>query len=208
LFVRIQHFAHPFCHVTAGNQEDDDEEDEDFSINESGEEGESLGSVDTDIEENEVNDLQTVLDDNMPSARKSSTPKKAAPKSVDALSTQMSSMKVTKVEYFSFDWRFPMAMYSVNEGTTKKIYIELLKGVQLPEEYIVHAKVLPRGRQFSFLCGVPRYMYEEVYMDCRMGVHCNTSSAIFQAFGRFVIQPVLALFPEKSSFFKGIHDDL
>jgi hypothetical protein len=51
-------------------------------------------------------------------------------------------------------------------------------------------------------------MYEEVYMDCRMGVHCNTSSAIFQAFGRFVIQPVLALFPEKSSFFKGIHDDL
>ena len=184
-----------------GDQEDKDEynseEDEDFNGDKSGEEGESLGSVDTDVEESEVEDLYTDFKD-MPTscAKKSTTPKKAAPKtaSVDNLSTQMSSMKVTKVKYVSFTWRFPMAMYSVNEETTKKIFIKIMKGVQLPEEYIVHcacAKVLPGGKQFSLLCGVPRYLYEEVYMQRRMGVHHNTSSAIFQAFDRFVIQPVL-----------------
>jgi hypothetical protein len=96
-----------------------------------------------------------------------------------------------------------MAMYSVNEGTTKKIFIEILRGVQLPDEYIVHTKVLPGGKQFSLLCGVPHYLYEEVYMQRRMGVHHNTSLAIFQAFDRFVIEPVLSLFPENSSFFEG-----
>jgi hypothetical protein len=125
-----------------GDREDEDEynseEDEDFNGDKSGEEGESLGSVDTDVEENKVEDLHADFED-MPTSRakKSTTPnKKAAPKtaSVDNLSTQMSSMKVTKVEYVSFTWRFPMAMYSVNEGTTKKIFIEIRKGVQLPEE--------------------------------------------------------------------------
>jgi hypothetical protein len=154
------------------------------------------------VEESEVEDLYTDFKD-MPTscAKKSTTPKKATPKTayVDNLSTQMSSMKVTKVKYVSFTWRFPMAMYSVNEETTKKIFIKIMKGVQLPEEYILHAKVLPGGKQFSLLCGVPRYMYEEVYMQRN---HHNTNSAIFQAFDRFVIQPVLALFHKNSSFFE------
>ena len=95
-----------------GDREDEDEynseEDEDFNGDKSGEEGESLGSVDTDVEENEVEDLHADFKD-MPTSRakKSTTPKKAAPKtaSVDNLSTQMSSMKVTKVEYVSFTWK-------------------------------------------------------------------------------------------------------
>ena len=126
-----------------GDREDEDEynseEDEDINGDKSCEEGESLGSVDTDVEENKVEDLHANFED-MPTSRakKSMTPnKKAAPKtaSVNNLSIQMMSlMKVTKVEYVSFTWRFPMAMYSVNEGTTKKIFIKIRKGVQLPEE--------------------------------------------------------------------------
>jgi hypothetical protein len=46
-------------------------------------------------------------------------------------------------------------------------------------------------------------MYEEVYMQRRMGNHHNINFTIFQAFDRFVIQPVLTLFPENSSFFEG-----
>jgi hypothetical protein len=42
-------------------------------------------------------------------------------------------------------------------------------------------------------------MYEEVYIQRRMGNHHNLNSAIFQAFDRFVIQFVFALFPENSS---------
>jgi hypothetical protein len=88
-----------------GNQEDKDEynseEDGDFEGDESGKEGESLGSVNTDTEENEVEDLHTDFE-NMPTSctTKSTTPKKATPKtaSVDNLSTQMSSMKFTNVE--------------------------------------------------------------------------------------------------------------
>ena len=57
-----------------------------------------------------------------------------------------------------------MCMYSVMEGDCNMIYIELMKGVQLPPEYIVHAnKVLPGGMQFSLLVGVPCYFYEESY---------------------------------------------
>jgi hypothetical protein len=141
------------------------------------------------------------------SGRKSTTPKKATPKkaetSVDNLSTKMSTMKVSKVEYVCLDWRFPMAMYSVDEGATRKIYLEILKGVQLPEEYIVHAKVLPGGKQFSLLCGVPRWFYEETYMKARMGNNHNRSSALFQAFDSFVIQPILKLFPGNSAFVNG-----
>ena len=206
-------FVSTFAHtIILTDQEEDDEDDESFDGDESGEEGESLGSVDTDIEEDEVEDLQADAEEfeDMPTARKSTTPKKAAPKatpkkaaSVDDLSTKMSTMKVSKVEYFSFDWRFPMAMYSVHEGNTKKIYVEILQGVQIPPEYILHAKVLPGGKQFSLLCGVPRYMYEETYMKRRMGQHHTKSSAIFQAFDRFVIQPVLRLFPENSSHVHG-----
>jgi hypothetical protein len=79
LFVRIQHFAHLFCHVTAGNQEDDDEEDEDFSINESGEEGESLGFVDTDIEENKVDDLQADPNETCPLLGRARPPRRPLP---------------------------------------------------------------------------------------------------------------------------------
>jgi ABC-type proline/glycine betaine transport system ATPase subunit len=69
----------------------------------------------------------------------------------------MSKMKMaSKVKYVSFNWRFPMSMYSVMENESNKIYIEWLKGVQLPPEFIQHAKVLPGGMQFSLLVGVPR----------------------------------------------------
>ena len=75
--------------------------------------------------------------------------------------------------------------------------------MQLPEEYIVHAKVLPGGKQFSLLCGVPRWFYEETYMKARMGNNHNRSSALFQAFDSFVIQPILKLFPGNSAFVNG-----
>ena len=96
-----------------------------------------------------------------------------------------------------------MCMYSVMEGDCNMIYIELMKGVQLPPEYIVHAKVLPSGMQFSLLVGVPRYFYEESYMQARMGGNYITGSALFQAFDRAVIQPIRKLFPRTSSSLEG-----
>jgi hypothetical protein len=52
-------FVSTFAHTIflTGDQEEDDEDDKSFDGDESGEEGESLGSVDTDIEENKVADL-------------------------------------------------------------------------------------------------------------------------------------------------------
>jgi hypothetical protein len=100
-------------------------------------------------------------DVNMPTAcKKSMTPKKAGSKTDDVitLSRQLGKLNVCKVKYVSLDWRFPMSMYSVMEGDCNMIYIELMKGVQLPPEYIVHAKVLPGGMQFSLLVGVPCYV--------------------------------------------------
>ena len=77
----------------------------------------------------------------------------------------MGKLNVSKqVKYVSLDWRFPMSMYSIMEDDCNMIYIELMKGVQLPPEYIVHAKVLPGGMQFSLLVGVPCYFFEESYM--------------------------------------------
>ena len=96
-----------------------------------------------------------------------------------------------------------MSMYSVMENESNKIYIELLKGVQLPPEFIQHAKVLPGGMQFSLLVGVPRWMYEESFMKARMANDYDTRSAVFQAFDRFVIQPICKLFPGTSDWIEG-----
>ncbi len=195
----------PFAAASKGEEEEeyDSAADEDFSADE--EDEESLGDVDTDIEEEEVNDLEA--DINMPATarKKSMTPKKAAKTDdVSALSGQMGKLNVSKqVKYVSLDWRFPMCMYSVMEGDCNMIYIELMKGVQLPPEYIVHAKVLPGGMQFSLLVGVPRYFYEESYMQARMGGNYSTGSALFQAFDRAVIQPIRKLFPGTSSSLEG-----
>ena len=191
----------------AEEEEDyDSEADEDFA--DKSQEDESLGDFDTDIEAEEVGDLEADLEDMATSTRKKSmTPKKAGPKkdtdTVDGLSGHMCQMKVSNVKHVSFDWRFPMSMYSVMEDNENKIYIELLKGFQLPSEFIQHAKVLPGGMQFSLLVGVPRWMYEESYMKARMGNAYNTSSAIFQAFDRYVIQPIRKLFPGTSACIEG-----
>ena len=143
----------------------------------------------------------------MPTARKKSvTPKKAGSKTDDAISAlsgQVGKLNISKVKYVSLDWRFPMSMYSVMEGDYNMIYIELMKGVQLPPEYIVHAKVLPGGMQFSLLVGVPRYFYEESYMQARMDENYSTGSALFQAFDRAVIQPIRRLFPGTSNSVEG-----
>jgi hypothetical protein len=81
--------------------------------------------------------------------KKSMTPKKAGSETTDnaisALLGQMGKLNVTKVKYVSLYWRFPMSMYSIMEGDCNMVYIELMKRVQLPAEYIMHAKVLPGG---------------------------------------------------------------
>ena len=94
-------------------------------------------------------------------------------------------------------------MYSVMEDNENKIYIELLKGVQLPPEFIQHAKFLPGGMQFSLLDGVPRWMFEESYMKAQMADKYDARSAVFQAFDRFVIQPIRKLFPGTSDWIEG-----
>ena len=201
----------PFA-AASGSQAAEEEEDysseadKDFAAK--SQEGKSLGNFDMDIEAEGVGDLEANLDNMAPPTRKKTmTPKKACPRkdtnTVDGLSGHMPQMKVTNVKHVSFDWRFPMSMYSVMEDNENKIYIELLKGVQLPPEFIQHAKVLPGGMQFSLLVGVPRWMYEESYMKARMGNAYNTSSAIFQAFDRYVIQPICKLFPGTSACIEG-----
>jgi hypothetical protein len=160
----------PFAAASKDEEEEeyDSAADEDFFADK--EDEESLGDVDTDIEEEEVNNLEA--DINMPAtaSKKSMTPKKAAKTDdVSALSGQMGKLNISKqVKYVSLDWRFPMCMYSIMEGNCNMIYIELMKGVQLPPEYIVHAKVLPGGMQFSLLVGVPCYFFEESYMQAHM----------------------------------------
>ena len=183
----------------AEEEEDyDSEADEDFAAE--SQEDESLGNFDTNIEAEEVGDLEADLEDMAPpTCKKSMTPKKAGPKkdtdTVDGLSGHMRQMKVSNVKHVSFDWRFPMSLYSVMEDNKNKIYIELLKGVQLPPEFIQHAKVLPGVMQFSLLVDVPRWMYEESYMKACMDDPYNTSSDIFQAFDRYVIQPICGACP-------------
>jgi hypothetical protein len=191
-------------------QEEDSEEDEDFSGSGGDDEDEELGSVDTDIEEEEVEDLQADLE-TMPTTRKSTTPKKTTPKkdAVKDVSAKMSQLTVeskvkeSNIKYISLEWRFPMAMYSVMEDDTKKIYIDLMKGVQLPSKYILHAKVLPGGKQFSLLVAVPRWMFEETYMKARFGANFTTTSALYQAFDRYIIQPIRRMFPDASEYVEG-----
>jgi hypothetical protein len=82
----------------------------DFSADK--EDQDSLGDVDTDIEEEEANNFKA--DISMPTARKKSmTSKKTDSKTdhaISALSGQMGKLNFSKVKYDSLDWRFPMSM--------------------------------------------------------------------------------------------------
>ena len=89
------------------------------------------------------------------------------------------------------------------EDNETKVHIKLPNGIQLPPEYILHAKVLPGGMQFSLSVGGPRWMYKELYMKAHMGKHYGTHTALFQAFDRFIIQPICKLFLNSSCFIEG-----
>ncbi len=96
-----------------------------------------------------------------------------------------------------------MSMYSIMEDNSNKIYIELLKVLQLPPKLIQHAKVSAGGMQFSLLVGVSRWMYEESYMKACMGMADDTTSAVFQAFNCSVIQLICKAFPGTSDCVEG-----
>ena len=190
--------------------DEDDEEEEEYEPDD--EEDEESGQEDTDVEEDEVADLERDATTNMPPKKKTVSPKpsrSAKKKPIDDVTESMTKMSVASPvsavktpPSVCFDFRFPIAKYTVMDQTTTKIYVELV-GCQLPDDYLKHAKVLPGGRKFSVLISAPRMIYEEGFMRARMGLEWDPNSAIAVAFNAQVVQPVRQMFPGNSDSIYG-----
>ena len=188
---------------------DDDNEEEEYKPDS---EDDESGQEDTDVEEEEVADLERDASANMPPNKKTDSPKpsgSAKKKPVDDVTESMTKMSVASPVVavktppsVCFDFRFPTSKYTVMDETSTKIYVELV-GCQLPDDYLKHAKVLPGGRKFSVLISAPRMMYEEGFMRARMGAEWNPNSALAVAFNAQVVQPVRQMFPGNSDSIDG-----
>ena len=202
----------PFHTHPLNQGSEEEEEDSSFSAevedNSKDSESLSLGSQDTHLSNNKVQDLHndTAAAANMPTPKKPVSSKKAKKRSVAGVTEGLSAMTVKsaprQVTYYSLNWSFPYQIYSVVEGSKEIIYADFLCA-NLPKSYVKMAKVLRGGFQLAFLMAVPKWFYDEFYSKKQMGQEYDERHARVQARSRQVIQPVRREFQSLDEFHLG-----
>ena len=139
----------PFSRSAAGEDEDEDEDDD---YNESGQEDISLGSHDTDINEEEIDDI--IEEETMPRTPKKTAAAKKTPTKV--LEEKMSKLNLTEKKGSGTSFKL---QYEVREGNKQVAYYEMLTCVG--SDFLRHCKVLPGGMKLSVLFGYPRALASE-----------------------------------------------
>ena len=107
-----------------------------------------------------------------------STPKKPSSvknykKSVYNIADDFAAFSVKKsapnrIEFYSVNWSYPYQFYSVVEGSKDILFTDFFT-VNLPQQFIKQAKISKGGMQFSFGMTVPKWFYEESYLERQMG---------------------------------------
>lgn len=153
--------SHTITAAAAAAAEDDDD-DNDESYTGSNQSDISLGSNDTEIEEEELADIKS--DSTMTSTPKkpASSAKKAASAKkqkdpVLELATKLAKQKLDSNCDFSF--QCPKLMFTCRDRNRSACVFEMLSA--LPSDWLKHCKVLPGGNQLSILFGYPRVLASE-----------------------------------------------
>jgi hypothetical protein len=94
-----------------------------------------------------------------------------------------------RVEYYCLNWTFSHKVYSVVEGSKDILYTDVFC-VNLPTDFIQHAKVLKGGMQFISAMALPKWSIAELQSVKQMGGEYDNMHARVQACIRQVIQLV------------------
>ena len=203
--------SHILCFSAGLDPDDDSSDDPNFS----GDELEDF--VDDDLEDripdDELEGLQEDLlqdPDEMPASRRKRTPtkKKAATKDdadVEALASQTAAMDIAKKPvWFSPAFSFPykIYMFSLQDHTKRQMNIDII-GPSLPSSFIRHAKVLKGGNTFELSIGCPRWFFEKVHIEKRLGTTYNAQHSAVENHSNNVVQPVRAMYPDSDPWVIG-----
>ena len=196
--------AHTVTALNVDGEYDQDSDDESYYEGDEDEE-ETLGSQDTDIDDDEVQDLEA--DAEMPpkktppksaSAKKSSgTPKKdtANQPSLQDLTADLSKMSLTKLKP-NFTYELPFVPFDYKENN--KHVIEFHASYpSIPIERLKYCRVLPGGRQVALLVLFPRWATGKKLLALQMGKSYSQDSARVQAHAQQVTHYVTTNHPEK-----------
>ncbi len=170
---------------------------DDESYNESEADSESLGSQDTDIDDNELADLEREAEAEAatmpPKTRKSSrSPKKPTRpevEEIDVVVNDFNKVSLKKIKHYDLSYRFPMQLYTAQDGTKEIVYLSF-QVMNLPKSFLRMAKVLPGGMKFGLLMGSPKWFFEEGFLVSALGGDWNEDHARVQSRNASVVQAI------------------
>lgn len=175
LLWHLQFTYSPFSSAQSQAADDDyDSSDDESYDDDSGQEDISLGSQDTDIDEDEIQDIEAEAN-TMPAARKPSLSKtKTPPKkpaagaansakksssSIDDLTATISKASINERAGMNFDFISPKLQFTYRNNTKDLAVYEVLTTMGSNE--LRHVTVLPGGDRVSLLFGYPRLLSTE-----------------------------------------------
>ena len=205
LFVNKTHSSSASETPAAEEADYNSAEDDDYVGTEEGEEV-SLGSEDTDIDEDELQDLEEdAAANNMPTPKKKATTpasnkKKAVPAVDDVIAdfTKLSTIS-TKPD---FSYHCPVFGYHFKEGQKHVIYFDV-HYPSCPKDNLKYLKVLPGGRQVAFLVACSKKHTKEKVLKAQMGREYDPASARAEARAMQITHYVNTKYPARENSVAG-----
>jgi hypothetical protein len=180
----------------------------------SDDDGESLGEEDTDIDENELDDLREDADTNMPPKKTPTKGRTRSPKKpqadvadVEELAENLKTSAVVSAprkqpKCYSLSYRFPFSWNTAQDGLKEIVYLDF-QTVNLPTSFLRMAKVLPGGWRFGLLMGSPKWFFEEGYLITQLGNDYDENLARVQSREATVVQPIRRMASGMNRFLPG-----
>lgn len=189
--------------------EDHDDSDDESYIAEGEDDDETLGSQDTDIDDDEVHDLET--DATMPPKKTTATPKKPSSArksstkeatSIESLTSDLSKMSMTNKLKPNFTYHLPVIPFHYKNNTKHIIEFLVHYPTSAPQN-LKYCKVMPGGIKVAFLIDFPTWPTGKKLLEKQMGAAYREDSARVQARLQQVTHRVTDTYPAGES----IHGD-
>ena len=170
----------------------------------------SLGSQDTEIEEDELQDLAidaATMPTPKPVRKKSPVPsatlitaKKEAVSTIQ-LASAFGNLSVQALSPF-FDFRCPYIPYHHKMENKHIIWFDV-HAPALPKNFLRYARVLPGGQELAWLFGFPKWWCDEITLKKQMGSSWDKNSNRVQARAQQVTHYVAKTYPSRDEWIEG-----
>jgi hypothetical protein len=162
-------------------------DDDDYSYED--EDDVTIGSEDTDISADEINDINAETENMPPKSDKKNRvvkpssfvdvtdSKPAATATVDDLTTMFDKIMIGKP---NFTFHLPELGHHFKNGNKHEVVYDFLYP-SISKDFLQMAKVLQNGRQLAILVGMPKWVTSEKVLKAQMGTSWNSDNVRVQA---------------------------